>query len=242
VEIIIDGLNLAYTDKKNFEAMSNSVLKCIGVARRLFGAKVSCLVIVHGARGDLSSLRQKYTQITNEIASLNQKKRGSGGFFSMFKTETVNYEELEKLKERANGLKELLEVYNSEWWEKFSSYLSKRLSERKLYIPDGIIPIPVMVNRKNNGNTKIEKEDDLAIASLIGLRLASGQPFVIFTNDRRLIEVPIKMAREMGFLSRKSAVGAVVRDASVMRYLRKSLGNGSRVKVTCLDYHVTQPL
>jgi len=224
VELVVDGLNLAHYEKANPKQMNLVLIRCMKAIKKHFHQNVGRITIISGVKNDTSHWENIHLHLSSKLQEIRQKKNSLTSRL-LFQHEKYAEEE-SKIMQQLNKISVLLKIYNHIWWtEEYPQSLLKELKKNHFYLSEGIKVMPVKIFRKRNGYEKIEREDDLAIATVIGALATRGNPVVLFTNDKRLIEVPFKILTEL----QKTPLGAIVRDESVYQELQENLGKSVKI-------------
>jgi hypothetical protein len=224
--LLVDGLNLCFKAQFNHSQMVKDIKKAMKVFRKFMGYKVQNLIIVYGLLPPNNDLEKHYNELLNTI-NLKKQEYELVPFYNIWKKRELE-EELKILKEKAENLKPQVFCKNTDFWKNFMSYLKNELA-REGYTLNKIINIPINLYRKHSNTSKIEKEDDIALAVFVGLLAPTSSKFMIFTDDRRLVEVTFKALKYSNFLSKD--IGAIVRTEKVGVSLEREFKNDATIVV-----------
>jgi hypothetical protein len=224
--LLVDGLNLCFKARLNYDQMVNDIKKAMKVFRKFMSYKVQNLILVYGLLPPNNDLERHYNELLNTI-NLKKQEYETVPFYNFLKKKSLE-EELQILQKKADQLKPQIVCKNKDFWRNFILYLKNELA-REGYTLNRIIEIPINLYKKHSTTTKIEKEDDIALAVFVGLLAPTSSKFMIFTDDRRLVEVTFKALKYYKYLSKN--IGAIVRSEKVGDSLEREFKNDATIVV-----------
>jgi len=224
--LLVDGLNLCFKNHSNQSKMISDIKKGLKIFRKFMGDKVQNLILVYGLLPPNNDLAQRYHELVYKL-NLKQQEYKSVPFYNLFKKGILE-KEIKDISQEIEGLKAKVLCKDKDFWKHFIDILRKELVNEG-YILNKIIPIPINLYRKHSSYSKIEKEDDIVLAVFMGLLAVMSNKFMIFSDDRRLIEVSFKALEFYNILSRK--IGAIVRSEKMSVSLQKEFGNKATIVV-----------
>jgi len=160
----------------------------------------------------LSSKEQQKEEILEKI-QLKEKEKKDLPFIDILKRKRINDEiknlnsQLQRINEEIISIEsEIISLteevkkkwlYSTTFWNNVRDIVGKYLQENGINI-HGIRLFLVKLKRKNiNHIEKREKDDDIAMAGLIGWYFGKGWNLAVYSNDKRLLETTIKVGRFM---------------------------------------------
>ena len=195
--LVVDGLNLAYRIKNFSKNTPYSVAKYVVNLCRLTYKEtqkyVDNVFIIGGVDENILSLERQLEKIKKEYLRLIEEKE---------KVSPLNIFKKKKLENSINQLnkeKEDLEkkifsnyIYTETFWNKVRQALSKAVKEAGLNINSIQVVKTILKRKQTHKGQKIERDDDLTFSGLVSFLIGNGKFVSIYSNDQRLIEVPLK--------------------------------------------------